>query len=118
MASYNFRICLSLIVIHIINFSYTLNECGSGINLCETTIKLPWTKCPEHSCDFFRKRYTLRCCGNMHKAECFKVCNIKDEDLIIKGPCSPRCVNGLIDSGICKCYNGYTGNCCGKILAS
>lgn len=39
-----------------------------------------------------------------------------DEDLIIREPCVPRCVNGFIDSGKCKCYNGYFGNCCGKYI--
>ncbi|CAG2235513.1 unnamed protein product [Mytilus edulis] len=73
---------------------------------------MPWTKCYGYNCESLRYRYTLRCCGNMHKAECYKVCNITDEDLIIREHCTPRCVNGAIESGKCKCYNGYFGNCC------
>lgn len=79
---------------------------------------MPWTKCFGHDCNMFRKRYTLRCCGNIHKAECYKSCNITDEDLIIREPCTPRCVNGVLGSGKCKCDKGYLGNCCGKILTS
>lgn len=93
-----------------------LDECGSGINLCEITMKMPWTKCFKHNCNDTRMRYTLRCCGNRHKTECFKVCNITDEDLIIREPCAPRCVNGVLESGKCKCNNGYSGYCCGKYI--
>lgn len=101
-------------------FYCCLNECGNGINLCEITMTMPWTKCFEHDCDSFRKKYILlRCCGIMNKAECYKVCNITDADSIIKEPCSrspPRCVNGFWDSGKCKCYKGFFGNCCGKYI--
>lgn len=115
MVSFIFTIHVLFIVIHFISIYNALHECGSGINICETTIKMPWTKCYGYNCESLRRRYTLRCCGNMHKAECYKVCNITDEDLIIREHCTPRCVNGAIESGKCKCYNGYFGNCCGEI---
>lgn len=97
-------------------FHCCVNECGIGTNLCDITLKMPWTKCFEHDCELPKKRYTLRCCGNMHKMECLKVCNMTEEDLIIKKLCTPRCVNGILDSGKCKCHTGYSGNCCGKYI--
>lgn len=109
---------IAFIAMNLMRTSFTLNECGSGINICDITLKMPWTKCFENNCEGSRSRYTLPCCPNVHKAECFKTCNITDEDLIIRELCAPRCVNGFLESGKCKCYQGYAGNCCGKMLGN
>lgn len=109
---------ITFIAINLINTSFTLNECGSGINLCDITYKLPWTKCFENSCEGSRSRYNLRWCPNVPKTECYKTCNITDKDLIIRELCAQRWVNGFLESGKCKCYQGYAGNCCSKMLGN
>lgn len=114
MISSIFQIHALLTFISFINVSDTLNECGNGINLCDTAIKMPWTQCFKHGCNGVRKSYTVRCCGNMHKTQCYKFCNITDKDLYNREPCAPRCVNGVLEFGKCKCHMGYFGNCCGK----